>query len=166
LILAEVLTPIQVRPLESADADWVRQLLAEHWHSAKIVSRGKVHYADRLPGLIAMQDDRRVGLVTFHVEGDECEIVTLNSLAEGIGVGSALISGIRSAAISNNCRRVWLITTNDNTPALRFYQQRGFTLAAFHRNALQLSRKLKPEIQLVGLDGIPLRDELELEMLL
>jgi len=138
--------------------------LVEHWHSAKIVSRGKVHYADRLQGFIALEGGKRIGLVTFLIEGDECEIVTLNSIVERIGVGSALVNAVRSKALSNNCRRVWLITTNDNFPALGFYQRRGFTLAALYSNALERSRQLKPEISLVGLARIPLRDELELEM--
>jgi len=50
--------------------------------------------------------------------------------------------------------------------AQRSYQQRGFVLAAIHRNALEQSRKLKLEIPVVGSDGIPLRDEIELEMML
>ncbi len=50
--------------------------------------------------------------------------------------------------------------------ALRFYQKRGFVLVAIHRDALDISRKLKPEIPLIGNDGIPLRDEIELEMIL
>jgi ribosomal protein S18 acetylase RimI-like enzyme len=142
----------------------MRQLLVEHWRSVKIVSRGKIHYADRLPGFIALRSGERVGFATYRIESDECEIVTLNSIVEGIGVGSALIKAVRSKALSSNCHRVWLITTNDNLPALRFYQRRGFTLAALYSNALERSRQLKPEISLVGLDGIPLRDELELEM--
>ena len=150
--------------MDPADADWIRQLLVEHWRSAKIVSRGKVHYADRLQGFIALEGGKRVGLITYRIEGDECEIITLNSIVEGIGVGSALVNAVRSKAISSNCRRVWLITTNDNLPALGFYQRRGFTLAAFYSNALERSRQLKPEISLIGLGGIPLRDELELEM--
>jgi Acetyltransferase (GNAT) family len=64
------------------------------------------------------------------------------------------------------CRRVWLITTNDNLRALRFYQRRGFRLVAVHPDALARSRELKPSIPEIGLDGIPLRDELELELLL
>ena len=111
-----------------------------------------------------MQNGKRVGLATYRIESDECEIVTLNSIVEGIGAGSALINAVRSKALASNCRRVWLITTNDNLPALRFYQRRGFTLAALYSNALERSRQLKPEISLVGLDGIPLRDELELDM--
>jgi RimJ/RimL family protein N-acetyltransferase len=85
---------------------------------------------------------------------------------EGIGVGTALIAAVRTIAVRSKCRRVWVITTNDNLQALRFYQRKGFSLVALHRKALDQSRKLKPEIPLIGLDGIPLRDELELEMLL
>jgi len=58
------------------------------------------------------------------------------------------------------------MTTNDNTAALRFYQKWGFLLVAVHRNAVEQARKLKPEIPLTGIDGIPLRDEIELEVLL
>jgi len=48
--------------------------------------------------------------------------------------------------------------------ALRFYQRRGFRLAALHQGAVDDSRaRLKPEIPEVGAHGIPLRDELELE---
>jgi ribosomal protein S18 acetylase RimI-like enzyme len=61
------------------------------------------------------------------------------------------------------CRRVWLITTNDNLEALGFYQKRGFVLAALHRNAMAETRRFKPNIPLIGMGGIPLRDELELE---
>jgi len=160
------LNQIQIRPVDATDAEWVRQLLAQHWGSAKIVSRGEVHLADRLPGFLALTSGRRVGLVTYRMDDGACEIVTLNSLVEGIGVGTALLSAVRTVAVSSKCRRVWLITTNDNLEALRFYQRKGFSLVALHRNALDVSRKLKPEIPSTGRDGILLRDELELEMLL
>ena len=67
------------------------------------------------------------------------------------------------AARAGQCTRLWLITTNDNLRALRFYQRRGFRLAALHRDALETSRRLKPSISEIGFHGIPLRDELELE---
>jgi hypothetical protein len=69
-------------------------------------------------------------------------------------------------ALAYDVRDDELITTNDNTHALRFYQRRGLQLAALHRNAIEESRRLKPEIPQHGADGIPLRDELELELVL
>jgi DNA-3-methyladenine glycosylase I len=103
-------------------------------------------------------------LVTYRIEGEACEIVSLDSTIETIGIGSALIQAVRDTAASAGCKRLWLVTTNDNMAALRFYQKRGFVLVAVHRNALDESRRLKPEIPLVGIDGIPLRDEIELEL--
>ena len=79
-------------------------------------------------------------------------------------IPSFLINAVREAALSAACHRVWLITTNDNIQALRFYQRRGFELVAVHRDAIKESRKLKPEIPEVGMHGIPLRDEIELEL--
>ena len=83
---------------------------------------------------------------------------------EGQGIGSSLMDAVKKAAISAGCGRLWLITTNDNMSALRFYQKRGFRLAALYLNALDRSRLLKPQIPLFGKDGIPLRDEIELDM--
>ena len=107
-----------------------------------------------------------LGLVTYHVDEDACEIVTIDSLVPSRGVGTALIEAVKVAAIEAGCKRLWLITTNDNLNALRFYQKWGFELVAIHRNALEKSRELKPEIPTIGMDGIPLRDEIELEMVI
>jgi len=141
-------------------------LLKEWWAGPRIVTRGKLHHADELPGFIAIQDSKPAGLITYDIVGEQCEIVTMNSLVEGKGIGSALIDAVKNVAVTAGCKRLWLITTNDNTAALRFWQKRGFRLAAAHRNAIEKSRLLKPEIPLTGNDGIPIRDEIELEMIL
>ncbi len=119
-----------------------------------------------LPGFVALYKGEKVGLVTYNIVDESCEIVTLNSTHLSSGVGTALIEAVRDIAQKSGCKRLWLITTNDNMNALRFYQKRGFVLVAVHRNALEVSRKLKPEISMIGNDGIPLRDEIELEMML
>ena len=153
-----------IRPAEKEDRNWVAQFLDDQWGSTRIVTRGQVYLAHLLPGFIAMKDDERVGLITYRFEEGECEIITINSTIEGKGIGSALIEAVKQAVMLEGCKRMWLITTNDNMKALRFYQKRGFHLVAVYPNALEQSRKLKPEIPLFGIDGIPLRDEIELEM--
>ena len=155
-----------IRPVSPHDRPWVVALLKEYWASTEIVSRGRVHRADRLPGFIAEVEDRPVGLLTYHIERDQCEIVSLNSLREGMWIGSSLLEASRESAQAAGCRRMWLITTNDNLAALGFYQKRGWRLVAIHRDALEESRRLKPEIPRVGIDGIPVLDEIELELLL
>jgi len=157
---------IIIQPLIIADREWVSEFMLVHWGSNKVVSRGVVYYPQDLPGFVAMYDGEKVGLVTYNITGTNCEIVTINSIRLFAGVGTALIEAVRDIALKSGCKRLWLITTNDNMNALRFYQKRGFVLVAIHRDALDISRKLKPEISLIGNDGIPLRDEIELEMLL
>jgi GNAT superfamily N-acetyltransferase len=129
-----------------------------------VVGRGRVFRPAELDGFVALANGDPVGVVTVSIESDACEIVTIDSLREGTGVGSALIEAVIRKARQAGCRRVWLITTNDNLRMLRFAQRRGFTLVAVHPNALEESRRLKPEIPEVGQHGIPLRDELQLEL--
>ena len=154
----------QIRSLEKEDKPWVAGLLEEWWAGPQVVTRGRLHLADGLPGFIAIMDRQPAGLITYRIDGEECEIVTMNSLVEKIGIGSALIDAVKDIAVKSGCRRLWLIMTNDNTAALRFYQKYGFVLVAVHRNAIEQDRMLKPEIPFVGAGGIPIRDEIELEM--
>ena len=106
------------------------------------------------------------GVVTYIIVNDECEIVTLNSFEENRGIGTKLIKEVLDIAQKNSCKRLWLITTNDDINAIRFYQKRGFDLKAAHINAMELSRKLKASIPLIGIDNIPIKHELEFEIIL
>lgn len=158
-------TTYRIRALSAPDRNWIASRLDEYWGSTRIVSRGRLHYAHTLPGFtIVDENDTPQGLVTYHIDKDACEIVTLNSFKEGIGIGNALIEAVKDAAKAEKCKRIWLITSNDNMPALRYWQKRGFVIIAVHQGAITEARRIKPEIPLVGLDGIPIRDEIELEI--
>jgi ribosomal protein S18 acetylase RimI-like enzyme len=155
----------RIVPLDNTHHDWVVDLLRTNWGSEKVVSRGRLHDGSALPGFAAVAEDGQpVGLALHRIEGESCELVVLDSLVEGQGVGSALIDAVRETALKAGCRRLWLITSNDNLHAIGFYQKRGFVLVAVHRDALTESRRLKPEIPLTGYEGIPLRDEIEFEI--
>lgn len=156
----------EIRPLEQSDHGWVTEFIKERWGTERQIRRGEVYYPAELPGFAAFQECKPVGLVTYRIAGDQCEVGSLDSLIEGQGVGTALMEAVKQVATSAGCRRLWLITTNDNLKALRFYQKWNMTIAAIHLNALAQSRQIKPEIPLRGIDGIPLRDEIELELIL
>ncbi|MBK9746752.1 MAG: GNAT family N-acetyltransferase [Chloroflexi bacterium] len=155
---------LDIQPLNDDHHIWARQLIEDQWGSTRMVSRGRLHDMTTLPGFVALIDDQRLGLVTYRLDGDECEIMSLDSRAEGQGIGSALLKAVQQVARAAGCRRLVLITTNDNTHALRFYQRRGWRLAALHVGAVDDGRRLKPEIPLIGHDDIPIHDEIELEM--
>jgi len=157
---------IKIRSLDDNDKEWLKRLIISEWASIKVVTRGKVHYIDKLPGYVAIQESEKVGLITFSISKDECEIITLNSLKENLGFGTALLEELENFATSKGCKRLWVITTNDNIDALRFYQMKGFRIRAIYTDAIKESRKLKPEIALRGLNDIEIRDEIELEKIL
>lgn len=179
-----------IRPLQREDREWVAHFLDEHWGSTQMVTRGRVLYGHLLPGFVAqrpkpsedgevqteLDDDateenpvvtmEKIGLLTYNVEDKECEIVSLDSSIPGIGIGTALVDELIDAAKESKIERLWLITTNDNLPALKFWQKRGFELVTVYRNAIEQARRLKPQIPITGKDGIPIRDEIELELVL
>ena len=128
-------------------------------------TRGRLVDVLELPGFIAENDGIWIGYLSYENRVGNIEVIALEALVKGQGVGSALLARCVQAALAEDARRVWLLTSNDNTAALRFYQRRGFVLAAVHRDAITRAREtLKPEIPLVGMDAIPLRDEIELEL--
>lgn len=155
---------VAVRAIADSDRSWVAARATELWGEDRVISRGKAHTLSLLPGFIAQVDGEPVGIVTYDPAGSHCEIVSINSWREGVGAGTALLEAVVHAARDAGCRRVWLITTNDNLRALRFYQKRGFRLQAVYPDAVTETRKVKPSIPELGFDGIPLRDEIELEM--
>jgi len=155
---------VVIRPLQPQDQEQTRQYIQVHWGAEIIVGHGIIYHPHTLPGFVALDGEQWVGLVTYTIEGKDCEIVSIDSDCPSLGIGNALLEAVKQAAREAGCTRIWLITTNDNLNALRFYQKRGFVLVAVHRNALEKSRQIKPEISLIGNDGIPLRDELELEL--
>jgi GNAT superfamily N-acetyltransferase len=130
---------------------------------AVVARRAELVDAPARPAIIAGEDDALAGVLSYELGSLECEILTLYVARRWAGVGSALIRAVVDLATTAGCRRCWLVTTNDNVDALRFYQRRGFHLTTIRCGAVDEARQLlKPGIPLTGEYGIPLRDELEL----
>jgi GNAT superfamily N-acetyltransferase len=176
------MSEFNIRPLERSDREWVAHFLDDRWGTTQVVSRGKAVYGHLLPGFTAErvssedsegseETDKKdskpdyVGLITINAQEKECEIMTLDSLDSGIGVGTALVQAVEAWAKESGIKRLWLVTTNDNLVALKFWQKRGYKLVMIHRNAIAEARRIKPQIPITGLDGIPILDEIELEKL-
>jgi GNAT superfamily N-acetyltransferase len=140
--------------------------LEEHG-SERVARLGELVDAREHPALVAEADGRIEGVLTYVVDGDSCEVLTLHASERGRGIGSLLMDEVARVAADSGCRRLWLVTTNDNVDALRFYQRRGFRLAELRSGAVDESRRtLKPQIPEIGEHGIPLHDELVLERVL
>ena len=155
-----------VRPREATDQAAAEAFLARH-NSLRGARLGElVHPMDHPAFVAETPGGQLLGMLTYVPGQDwqQCEILTLHADQQWRGAGTALIEAAAQLARRQRCARLWVITTNDNVDALRFYQRRGFCLVRVHRSAVDRSRaSLKPEIPPVGAYGIPLRDEIELE---
>ena len=155
--------PLAVRPVEERDRAWLREAVVEEWGSDRVVSRGRLtEPVSACPGFVAELDGRPAGLALLAEREDGLEVVALLALEPRVGAGGALLAAVEQEAARRGVR-AWLITTNDNLEALRFYQRRGWEWVAFHRDAVTAARRLKPEIPQTGEHGIPIRHELEFE---
>lgn len=153
----------EYRKVEEKDRNWIENLMQKEWGSRMIVTRGKIHDTRNLEGIISETSGKRTGVLIYNINNEECEIIVLNVLLEGKGIGTKLLEEVKKVAQQNNIKRVWLITTNDNLKALEFYKRKGFKVVAIHKDAVNKSRKLKPEIPMIGENGIPIQDEIEME---
>jgi len=137
--------------------------IIKNWGSNILVTRGKCYTAENLDGILAYNKKEIIGLGLYYIKGNECEIVLLETFIQNKGIGTKIIEKIKETAKAKNCKRIWLITTNSNINALKFYQKRGFHFSNIYINAMEESRKIKPEIPKEE-NGIEIRDEIEFEM--
>lgn len=154
----------KLKKIDKKDKDLILEFLKNRWGSEKIVYNKKVFLPHKLPGFIVEDNQKLVGLITYKKYKDFLWIITLDSLIEKKGIGTALINAVKKEAKNLGIKKIKLRTTNDNLNALRFYQKRGFRLSKIYKEAVTRSRAVKPEIPLTGENGIPLADEIELEM--
>ena len=146
------------------DVPAVSAFLDRH-HSMRVARLDKLERPLDHPAILAPNRGVLAGVLTYIVDGATMEILTLHTQEQWMGCGTSLLRAAERTAADAHCQRLFLITTNDNVDALRFYQRRGFRLARLRPGAVDESRRtLKPEIPTTGDHGIPLRDELELEM--
>jgi ribosomal protein S18 acetylase RimI-like enzyme len=159
---------MQIRDKESADQAWIESVLDERWGAGGtgiIIVHNEVFDARTLPALIAGERD---GLAIYKIGSTDnaasAELISLDAITPGQGVGTALIEGLIAKLKEHGVERLRVTTTNDNLDALRFYQRRGFRIVALRPGAVDEARKIKPTISAVGEYGIPIRDEIELEL--
>jgi GNAT superfamily N-acetyltransferase len=123
---------LEVRPVADAERSRLAEIVQKEWGTIEIISRGKAHDLSRCPALFCLEHGRIVGLATYAISDHSCELLTIDAFEPRRGIGSHLLEAVAQQARAAGCRRLWLITTNDNLDAIRFYQRRGMRLVALH----------------------------------
>lgn len=150
---------VEISELPQEDRHWVRERLGDAFGSPRVVSCGVLYQADELPGLVARFEGQIAGFLTFDIRQDAMEVVALVPSVKGAGIAEALLDAAADRAQKLGCRRLWLVTTNDNTPAQRFYEQWGLKCVEVRKGAIEAARTIKPEIPRHGVGGVPIEDE-------
>lgn len=131
---------------------------------AMVARRGEMVDASARPAVVVVDAGQIAGVLAYDLVGTDCEILVLHADRRRAGLGTAMVAKVADLAVAAGCRRYWVLTTNDNVDALRFYQRRGFRLSALRVGAVDDARRtLKPEIPEIGEYGIAIRDEIELD---
>jgi len=105
----------------------------------------------------------RTGVVTWWIEGERAEIVSVHAEPQGGGTGTRIMDAAEEELRGRRVKTVVLATTNDNIRALNFYIKRGFRLVRLHLDAMDRVRALKPGVPSTGRAGVRLQDMWELE---
>lgn len=112
--------------------------------------------------LLTTSDGERAALITWVVEGDTAEIVSINAIPPGAGFGTRVLNAVTDELIGRSVRHLKLFTTEDNLRSLRFFRRHGFRLTDIHPDVMDAVRAAKPEVAELADDGLPLRDMWEL----
>ena len=150
--------------IQDCDRKEIAEFVKEHWLSEMVMSCGRSYYPHKEDGFLERRDDRIVGLLTFRIDDDGMEVLTLNATLEGQRIGSSLMLDAIDKARRDGCKRVWLTTTNANMRAIGFYQRLGFRIIAVNIGAVDEARKVKPQIPKTGTGGIPIHDEIVMQL--
>jgi ribosomal protein S18 acetylase RimI-like enzyme len=155
-----------VRELRETDRPWAAALVARHFGSSAVVARGVLHDTHLLSGMVVVDQGEPIGLLQYRRVADQLEIVVLIACRRRQGAGRRLLDAAKEVARGQACRRLWLITTNDNRSARAFHRALRWRECAIHRGAVTEVRRLKPGIPLIGAAGEPIEDEIEFEWLI
>jgi len=159
------LPPVIIREGEERDRPGVIALFERDFGYTNIVAFGEEVVLDDAPALVAWMKGELAGALAYRLLPDALLILALatDPMWQRSGVGGHLVAEAEGLARTKSLGRVLVSTTNDNLPALYFYQRRDFHIREVVPGGL-LGHMKDPEAR--GFGGILPRDEIRLERVL
>lgn len=144
--------------LEPATPEEIDRLVRENW-GVPVVCTDRLYEPADLEGLVWRDEAGKVkGLVTWAVDDDWAEIVTMDAFVQGAHIGGRLLDAAEAELRARGVRTIVVVTTNDNLRAQAFYMRRGYRLVRLDLDGMDRVRALKPGIPETGHEGLALRD--------
>jgi len=156
--------PLTIRPATATDRTHIAELADYFWGEVEVKCFGRSYQVDVLPAFVACDGDEIAGVAVYTREGEAVNLVMLNVLPQWQGRGTArdLIVAVAEVARAEGAGRLIVATTNDDLLALGLYQRLGFTITGVRVGEL-LEHHGGVEL---GFAGTPVRDEIQMELLL
>ena len=150
-----------VKKASSQDRGEIKRLVQLFWGEQEQLTFGTTFKVSELPAYVAKKEDKIVGFVSFAELHDDLIVVALGIIPEyqGVGVGRRLVASAEKEARRLKKKRMLVSTSNDDLPALAFYQRLGFQIYEVKPNAVAE----KHGKVLKGIGNLPIRDELRLQ---
>jgi ribosomal protein S18 acetylase RimI-like enzyme len=106
----------------------IREFVKRFWGEEEQLAFGRNFVVAELPAFVAKARSGVLGFVSFVEKGDAVIIVAVGVLPQyqGSGLGTGLIRKVENEAKRLGKRRMLVATSNDDLPALAFYQALGF----------------------------------------
>jgi len=155
------LPPVLVREASASDRVKALELFRHVFRPAQLVSYGEAISLDEAAAFVAETDEGIAGALAWRPFDGALHILALatDPMHQRAGVGGHLVAEAELLARRQNWPRVIVTITNDNLPALYFYQRRGYRVSAILRDSIAAqTRDQKP----MGFAGIPILDEMQL----
>lgn len=152
-----------IEKVASEDRKRIREFVERFWGEAEQLAFDRRFLVDALPSYVVKAEGGVVGFVSYAEVGDAIVIVALGVLPEyqTSSVGRKLIKKVEGEAVRTRKKRLLVSTSNDDLPALAFYQSLGFQIYEVKPNVIA---EKHGEV-LKGIGGLPVRDELRLQKL-
>jgi ribosomal protein S18 acetylase RimI-like enzyme len=155
------LPPVLVREASAADRVKALELFRHVFRPAQLVSFGEAISLADAAAFVAETDEGIAGALAWRPFDDALHILALatDPMHQRAGVGGHLVAEAELLARRQNWPRVIVTITNDNLPALYFYQRRGYRVSAILRDSIAAQTR---DQKAMGFAGIPILDEIQL----
>ena len=150
-----------VRPSDESERAAVNDLFHRDFGTTRVSAFDAEHVLADQPTLVALvKDNQLAGALAYRFTEDGLQMLALatDPMWQRAGVGGHLVAEAERLAKEAGRQRAAIVTSNDNLPALYFYQRQHYRIASITPGSLINRAAGRP-----GFAGIAVRDEIRLE---
>lgn len=163
--MAQIPPVLSLRPIE--DKSEIAAFMVSTWGSTRMMVAMQVYdvMAIEATGLYD-SENKLVAFASWALRDKTAYLCALHALVQGKGYARHLLAALMPMLKDKGARTIRAMITNDNMPALAFYQKNGFRFATLYVGGVDAYRTTMPGMITHGYEGIAIHDALELECVL